>query len=111
MMSQKGVGESVYGQTGSTYGGYEGDQAYARQRYETSYEQSPREGSEGKVYARPRDHKNMLRFGLATMALVTLITCAVFCMISGGGPEAWIGFGIASFAIFLIVTVAIDKIK
>ena len=50
MIPQREVNESTHEQTGSMYGGYEGEQEYARQDDETPYEQMLRE--------EPIDHNN-----------------------------------------------------
>jgi hypothetical protein len=111
MMPQKEASESIHEQAGPTYGRYEGDQAYARQHDETSYEQLLREGSVGKVYPAPSDNKNMLRLIVFAIAMVTLFAFAVLCLLAVGGIGGWISFCAASLAIFIIAVVAIDKIK
>ena len=111
MMPQKETGESIHEQAGPTYGGYEGDQAYARQHDEPSYEQLLREGPVGKVYPEPPDNKNILRLIVFAIAMVTLLAFAVLCLVFVGGTGGWISFCAASLAIFIIAVVAIDKIK
>ena len=93
------------------YGGYEGDQEYARQHDETSYEQPLREGVGGKVYPPLGDNKNMLRLLWFVVAMVTLLAFAVICLIFVGGTAGWISFCAASLVILVIAGTAIDKIK
>ena len=112
MMPQGEANESAYEQAGATYGRYEGDQANARQYYDTSYEQPLRErpGAGGKVYPEPRDSKNMFRLGIFLISMVTLLICAVLFIFFLGGTGGWISFVVAAFVIFLIAVVTIDKI-
>jgi hypothetical protein len=111
MMPQREASESIHEQAGPTYGRYEGDQTFARQHYETSYQQSPGEEPVGKVYPLPSDNKNMLRVIVFAIAMVTLLAFAVLCLIFVGGTGGWISFCAACFAIFIIAAVALDKIK
>lgn len=111
MMPQRDASESIHEQTGPSYGRYEGDQTFARQQYETSYQQPLGEGPVGKVYPLPSDNKNMLRLILFAIAMVTLLAFAVLCLVFVGGTGGWISFCAASLAIFIIAVVAIDKIK
>ncbi len=56
MMPQREAGESIHEQTDPTYGAYEGDQLYAHQSSEPSFEQPLRDGLGGKVYPETRDN-------------------------------------------------------
>ena len=112
MMPQKEANESIHGQADATYGRYEGNQASpARQQYETPYEQELREGPVGKVYPLPHDNKNMLRFTLAVISLFMLLLFGLLFVVLVGGTAGWISFAAACLTIFIIATVAIDKIR
>ena len=111
MMPLRENSESMHEQAEQTYGRYEGDQAFAPQDDETSYEQPLREGAGGKVYPAQLDNKNMLRFLMFVIAMVTLLAFAVLCLVFVGGTGGWISFCAASLAIFLVTVVAIDKMK
>lgn len=112
MMPQSEGSESIHGQADATYGRYEGNQASsARQQYETPYDQELREGPVGKVYPLPRDNKNILRFALAVFSMIMLLLFGLLFVVLIGGTAGWISFAAASLAIFIIATVAIDKIK
>src|SRR5262249_14303667 len=111
MMPQREAGEPTYEQAGSTYGGYEGNQADAHQQFETSYQQPLQGEREAKVYGTARDTKNALRLIAFGMAMVTLILLAVVCLIVVGGTGGWISFCAACLAIFIMAVVAIDNIK
>jgi len=111
MMPQREASESIHEQEGRTYGRYEGEQAYARQQEETSYESSLREGAGGKVYPEPRDTKNLFRLIVFVIAMVTLLLCALLFIFFLGGTGGWISFIVAGFVIFLVAVVTVDKIK
>jgi hypothetical protein len=113
MMPQRETNEPTYEyqQAGSTYGGYEGNQADAHQQFETSYQQPLQGQQAAKVYATAHDNKNLLRLATFGMAMVTLIVLAVVCLIFVGGLGGWISFCAACLAIFIIAVVAIDNIK
>jgi hypothetical protein len=102
MIPQKEASESIHEQASSTYGRYEGDQEYARQHDETSYEQPLREGPGGKVY--PPLSDNMFRQFLLVfvISMVVLFAFAVLCLVVVGGTGGWISFIAASFAILCI---------
>ena len=106
MLPQREVSESIYEQTSSTYGKYEGDQEYARQHGETSYEQPLREGPGGKVYPPPSYNMNMFyQFVIVfVLSMVALFAFAVLCLVVVGGTGGWIGFIAASFAILCIAS-------
>ena len=106
MIQQSEAGESIHEQAGSTYGKYEGDQEYARQLGETSYEQPLREESEGKVYSPPSDNRNMFYqfVTVFVLSMVALFAFAVLCLVFVGGTGGWIGFIAASFAILCIAS-------
>jgi hypothetical protein len=104
MIPQREASESIHEQAGSTYGRYEGDQEYARQYDETSYEQPLREGPGGKVYPELRDNMNMFRLLVFVIAMVTLLAFAVLCLVFVGGTGGWISFCAASFAILCIAS-------
>jgi hypothetical protein len=107
MMPQR----EAYEQAGSTYGGYEGNQADAHQQFETYDPQLLQEERVAKVYVPAHDNKNMLRLIAFAIAMVTLIVLAVLCLILVGGTGGWISFCAASLAIFIMACVAIDRIK
>jgi hypothetical protein len=112
MMPQREASESIHEQPGPTYGRYEGNQASsAYQHSETTYEQELREGPVGKVYPLPRDNKNVLRFALAVIAMVMLLLFGLLFVVFIGGTGGWISFAAASFAIFIIAAVGLDKIR
>jgi hypothetical protein len=133
MTPQMGSSEPLHEQSKSTYGQYEGNQAFTQQQYETPYGQPPHnetidddfvetvaqriaqrlgQGAAGKVYPQPQPFdKNVLRIALAVISMLMLVLFAFLFVIMVGGTGGWISFGIASFTIFLIATVAIDKIK
>jgi hypothetical protein len=111
MMPQREAGEPIYEQAGSTYGGYEGNQAYAHQQFETPYQQPLQEGPAAKVYAPVHDNRNMIRLMTFVVAMATLIVLAFLCLIVVGGTGGWVSFCAGSFAIFVMAVVAIDKIK
>ena len=111
MMPQKEAGSPINEQTGSIYGGYEGNPADAHQQFETPYQQSLQEERTAKVYVPAHDNKNMLRLVAFALAMVTLIVLAVVCLILVGGTGGWISFCAASLAIFVMACVAITEIK
>ena len=106
MIPQREANESLHEQTSSIYGGYEGDQEYARQHDETSYEQMLREGPEGKVYPPQSASMNMFyQFVIVfVISMVALFAFAVLCLVFVGGTGGWIGFIAASFAILCIAS-------
>lgn len=108
MMQQGEASESIHEQASSSYGRYEGDQEYARQRDETSYEQPLREGPGGKVYS---DNRNMFRLLVFVISMVVLFAFAVLCLVFVGGTGGWIGFCAASLAVFVTASTAISLIK
>ena len=111
MMPQRESNEQIHAQVDQDYGRYEGDQTYAHSQFETPYQQPAQERSAGKVYTPASDNKNVLRLIAFGMALVALLAFGVLCLIFVGGSAGWISFCAASLAIFIIATVAIDKIK
>jgi len=112
MMPQKEVSEAIHQQTGPAYGGYEGNQtSSARQHSETSYEQELREGPSSKVYPRPRDNTNILRFALAVISLGLVLLFGLLFIVVIGGTTGWASFAVACFAIFIIGGVGIISIK
>ena len=104
MIPQREAGESIHEQAGSTYGKYEGDQEYARQHGETSYEQSLREGPGGKVYPPSGDNMFYQFVIVFVISMVALFAFAVLCLVYVGGTGGWIGFIAASFAILCIAS-------
>ncbi len=106
MIPQREMHESTHEQSGSIYGGYEGDQEYARQRDETPYEQMLREEPEGKIYPPQRGSMNMFyQFVIVfVLSMVALFAFAVLCLVWVGGTGGWIGFIAASFAILCIAS-------
>ncbi len=111
MMPQREAGESIHEQADSTYGSYQGEQAFAHQSYETSYEQPLRQEPIGKVYPSPHDNKNLFRLIVFAIAMVTLLAFAVICLVLVGGTGGWISFCAACLAILTIAAAAIDKMK
>jgi hypothetical protein len=106
MLPQREVSESIHEQTSSTYGKYEGEQEYARQHGETSYEQPLREGPGGKVYPPPSYNMNMFyQFVVVfVLSMVALFAFAFLCLVVVAGTGGWIGFIAASIAIISIVS-------
>ena len=120
-------------QSGSTYGRYEEQQAYAQQGHETPYRQTSkgeildddfvdavserivqrlRQETAGKVYPQPQQFdKNILRMIMAVISMLILVLFAFLFVIVVGGSTGWISFAIGSFIILLIAAVAIDKVK
>jgi hypothetical protein len=111
MMPQREASEQQNEQADQTYGNYAGEQGYTYQQFDTPHQRPLRDEPIGKVYAPVGDNKNALRLAGMAMALITLIVFAVICLVLVGGTGGWISFCAASFAIFLIAAVAIDKIK
>jgi hypothetical protein len=110
MMPQQ-ESDPIHEQTDSAYGRYEGEQEYARQQFETPYQQPQQPAWAGKVYMQRSDNKDVLRLVAMGMALAALVVLAVICLLAFGGTGGWISFCAASLAIFIIAVVAIDKIK
>lgn len=110
MMPQREVNDSLQEQTEQSYGRYEGEQASARQQYETSYEQSPA-GLAGKVYPMPHDNKNLYRLAVFLISMVTLLIFAILAIFFIGGVGGWISLIAVASVIFLIAAVVIDKIE
>ena len=106
MIQQSEAGESIHEQAGSTYGKYEGDQEYARQLGETSYEQPLREEPGGKVYLPPSYNRNMFYqfVTVFVLSMVALFAFAVLCLVFVGGTGGWIGFIAVSIAILCIAS-------
>ncbi len=106
MIPQRESYETTHEQPGSIYGGYEGDQEYARQTGETSYEQMLREEPESKVYPPQRGSMNMFYQFMAVfvISMVALFAFAVLCLVWVGGTGGWMGFIAASFAILCIAS-------
>lgn len=96
---------------GSSYGRYEGNQIYAGQQRESSYEQSQSAESLAKVYPLPPDRKNLFRFLLVVLAMVMILVLAGICLLIVGGTGGWISFIAVSFIVFLITVASIDKIQ
>ena len=112
MMPQKEADESMSAQESASYGRYEADHNYNRQRFDTPYQPLTREEPLGKVYAQPStSNPNVLRLIALGMSLVALIALAVICLVFVGGTGGWISFCAASLALFIVAVVAIDKIK
>lgn len=88
MMSQ----EEIHEQTGSTYGRYEGDQAYSHPRDEVPYEQMMRETPVAKVYPESRNNQNVFRLIVLTITMGSLLAFAVICLVLVGGIGGWISF-------------------
>jgi hypothetical protein len=111
MMPQREASEPQREQADQAYDGYEGEQGYTYQQADAPYQRPLRGEPMGKVYAPVGDNKNVLRLVAMGMALVALIALAVVCLIFVGGTGGWISFCAACLAIFLVASVAIDKIK
>ena len=106
MIPQSETKESIHEQPRSVYGGYEGDQEYAHQHDETSYEQMLREGPERKVYPPQSGNMNMFyQFVIVfVISMVALFAFAVLCLVFVGGTGGWIGFIAVSIAILCIAS-------
>ena len=112
MMPQKEVNKAIHQQADPDYGRYEGNQtSSARQHDETFYEQDVREGPSGKVYPRPRDTTNILRFALAVIALGLILLFGLLFVIGVGGTTGWASFAVACIAILIIAGIGIIAIK
>jgi hypothetical protein len=120
-------------QSSFSYGQDEEQQAYSQQQYDTSHSrpskgktldddfvdavserivQRLRQETAGKVYPQPQTvDKNMLRIALALISMAILVLFAFLFVFVVGGSTGWISFAIGSIIIFLIVAVAIDKVK
>lgn len=107
MMSQ----EEIHEQTGSTYGRYEGDQAYAHPREETPSEQLMRETPGAKVYPEPSHHQNVSRLIGLAMTMGSLLALAVICLVLVGGIAGLISFCAACVTTFIVASVALDRMK
>lgn len=103
--------EETHEQTGSTYGRYEGDQAYAHSRNEAPYEQMVRETPVAKVYPEPRNNQNVFRLIGLAITMGSLLAFAVICLVFVGGIGGWISFCAACTTTFIVASVAIDRIK
>jgi hypothetical protein len=106
MIPQRESHETIHEQSGSIYGGYEGDQEYARQHIETPYERMLREEPEGKVYPPQSGSISMFyQFVIVfVISMIALFAFAVLCLVWVGGTGGWIGFIAASFAILCIAS-------
>ena len=112
MMPQKEDSEAIPQQAEPEYGRYERNQtASAGQHNETSYEQEVREGPSGKVYALPRDNRNILRLALAVISLGMLLLFGLLFVVVIGGTTGWASFAVACLAILIIAGVGIIAIK
>ncbi len=107
MMSQ----EETQKQTRSTYGRYEGDQAYAHPRDEAPYEQMMREAPVAKVYPEPHHNPNVFRLIGLSITMGSLLALAVICLVLVGGVGVWISFCAACLTTFIVASVALDRIK
>lgn len=103
--------EETHEQTGSTYGRYEGNQAYAHSRDEAPYEQMMKETPVAKVYPELGNNQNVFRLVGLAIAMVSLLAFAVICLVLVGGIGGWISFCVACLATFIVASVAIDRIK
>lgn len=103
--------EETHEQTGSTYGRYEGDQAYAHPRDEAPYEQMMRETPVAKVYPEPRNNPNVFRLIGLAITMVSLLGFAVICLVLVGGIGGSVSFCAACLATFIVASVAIDRMK
>jgi hypothetical protein len=106
MIPQRAVNESTHEQTGTFYGGYEGEQEYALLHNVMPYEQMLREEPEGKVYPPQRGSMNMFYqfVTVFVLSMVALFAFAVLCLLWVGGTGGWIGFIAASIAILCIAS-------
>lgn len=133
MMPQMESNGPLREQSGSTYGQYEGNRDYTQQQYEEP-QRPPQgvtmdddfieavaqrmarhlaaQGVSGKVHAPPQTYdKNVLRIILAVISMLMLVLLAFLLVIVVGGTAGWISFCAASFAVFVIAAVALDKVK
>jgi|SRR5579883_682387 hypothetical protein len=94
-----------------SYGRYEGNQIYADQPGASSYERAQSADSLAKVYPLPPERKNLFRFLLVVLAMVTILVLAGICLLLVGGTGGWVSFIAVSFIVFLISVVALDKIQ
>ena len=110
MMPQREADDSLHEQIESTYGRYEGEQASARQQYETSYAQS-QNGLSEKVYPMPRSNKNIYSFAIFIISIAMLLLFALLAIFFIGGTGGWVSLIVIASIIFLLAAVSIDKIK
>lgn len=103
--------EETQEQTGSTYGRYEGDQAYAHPHHEAPYEQMMRETPGAKVYPEPPHNQNVFRLLGLAITMGSLLAFAVICLVLVGGVGGLISFCAACVATFIVASVAIDRMK
>ena len=112
MMPQNEGSSAIYQQADPEYGKYEGNQTGDhRHQYETSYAQDVKEGPSGKVYPRPRDKTNILRFTLTVIALGLILLFGLLFVVVIGGTTGWASFVVACLAILLIAGVGINSVK
>src|SRR5262249_26050716 len=111
MMPQRESNESSYEQADTTYGRYEGNQAFAHQFDERAGAQPLGDVGGEKMYPVPHNHKNVLRLSMFLIAMVMLLLFAILCLVVLGGTGGWVSFIVAAAVIFLITVVAIDKIE
>jgi len=104
MMPQGNASESLNEQASSTYGRYEGDLEYSRQRDEAPEAQLLRDGPREKVYLPPKDNTNVFRLLALMIAMVTLLVFVIVCLVFVGGTGGWISFCAASMAILVITS-------
>ena len=57
------------------------------------------------------DNKNLLRLFVFVIEMVALPAFGDLCLVFLGGTGGWKSFCAASLAIFIVATVAIDKMK
>ena len=111
LMMQQGAIGPTQDHVDSTYGGYEGEQAYAYHSFASPDQGQQREEGVGKLNPSKQDNKNKHILTAFAMALGTLLILAVLCVVFVGGTGGWISFCAASLAIFIMTAVVIDKIK
>ena len=110
MMPQNEADDSLHEPAEPIYGRYEGEQASARQHYETSYKPSQDELS-AKVYPMPRDNKNIYYLAVFIISLVMLLLFALLAVFFIGGTGGWVSLIVIAGVIFLLAAVVVDKMK
>jgi hypothetical protein len=111
MMPQREENESMYEQTDTSYGRYEGDQEVSHRSDWRSEAPLPRETTAEKVYPQQQNRKNMFRLGMFMVAMVMLLLFALLFIFFLGGTGGWISFCVAAGVIFLLAVIVIDKIE
>jgi hypothetical protein len=107
MQQHREFDESVHEQPSLLYEGYQGNQESAPTHFKTPSAQLFSETPASKVYPQPRENQNLFRFGMATLAMLTLVVLVVLCLIVVGGTGGWVSFIIAGCILLGIAIAAL----